>query len=180
MLMMNKLLAALVAFMVLALLGSWVGSVLGLPVNNLFSDEGIRWMLLRGGSSLSGKPMAFGLLFCIAWGTCPHWTDRPALLRMAFYLAWLWAFILLFALWPSSPLRGLGGQVFPSPFSHSLPVLILLSVAGVNASLHPSQAAKLLTSGLRRYAIHIVFALLLGFLYDEIRYILCTSITWQN
>lgn len=178
--MTSKLLAIVFAFMLLAALGSWVASVLGFSVNNLLSDEGLRWLLQHGGSSLSGKPMTLGLLLCIAWGSCPHWTNRPALFRMALHLAWLWAGILLFALWPSSPLRGLGGQVFPSPFSHSLPALLCLSIVGVNACLQPSQAGQLLTRGLRRYAIYIIFALLLGFLYDEIRYILCTSITLQS
>ncbi len=167
----DRLLASGVAIAIVIALASWLFSALGYPVNNLFSAEGLRWCLRHGFSALPGEWLCIFVLACMAAGSLPSLTDRSALRKTAPSLALLWCLILAFVLWPSSPLRGVSGGLYPSPFVHALPALLCLSVLAVGIIREPHQASALLVRGIRKYAILIVFYLMVSFIVGEMRFL---------
>ncbi len=169
--MTNRLLALTVIAEFLVAVASWLFSALDYPINNLLSDEGLRWLLRHGFSStLSGYFGTF-VLACVAVGALPRWADRAAWRRAGLYLLLLWLLLLAFVLWSGSPLRGVGGGFFPSPFARALPVLLCLSVIVAGVAVDVRSAGDLLVRGIRRYSILIVFYLLLSFLVSELTFL---------
>ncbi len=171
----NSLSQFLLAFVVvvefLVAVASWLFSVLGYHVNNLFSDEGLRWLLCNGFSSFPARYFTTFVLACIAVGVLPRWADKVAWRRMCLYLLLLWLLILAFVLWPDSPVRGVNGGFFPSPFARALPVMLCLSVIVVGLCSNGESAADLLVRGIRKCSILIVFYLLLTFLVSELTFL---------
>ncbi len=169
--MTNKLIALVVALEFLLAVASWLFSALGYPVSNLLSDEGLRWSLRYGFSALPVEYLATLIMACIAVGVLPKWQDKAALRKMTVWLALLWIVTLAFAAWPSSPLRGVSGGLYPSPFVSALPTLVCLSVIVVCVAMNIRSAGDMLVYGIRKYAVIIFFYLLLSFLLSEIRYV---------
>ncbi len=165
--MTNRLLALVVIVELLVAIASWLFSVLGYPVNNLFSDEGLRWLLCYGFSSFPARYFTTFVLACVAVGVWPQWKDKVAVRRTCVYLVLLWLVIIAFVVWPDSPLRGVNGGFYPSPFARALPEMLCLSVIVVGLCTNGRSAADLLARGIRKYAIIIVFYLLLTFLVSE-------------
>ncbi|MCD7720698.1 MAG: hypothetical protein LUI09_00535 [Prevotellaceae bacterium] len=165
--MTNRLLLTSLILAVLVAVASWLFSTLGYPVGNLFSQEGLRWCLLHGFSALPARWFCTFVLACIAVGCL----ERKRLRRMGVYLALVWLLMLAFVLWSGSPLRGVSGGLYPSPFVHALPLLLCLSVIVVSLAMSPSSASELLVRGIRRYAILIVFYLIISFIVGEVRFL---------
>ncbi len=159
------LLAALLA------VASWIASAMGMAVNNLFSGQGLRWLLLHG---LQDGAMAYWphfILFMFVSGSYPvNWnreTCRRYLLRLLPVLA---CFVLL-AFWVDSPLRGIGGGLFPSPLGHAGFVVMCLCLLGINLSLHSQPTMTVLVNALKKMAVMIILYPIFAFLYNEITYI---------
>ncbi len=169
--MTNRLLAFVVVVEFLVAIASWLFAVLGYPVNNLFSDEGLRWLACYGFSSFLARYFTTFVLACMAVGVLPSWKDRVAVRRTAIYLVLLWVVILAYVAWPDSPLRGVNGGFYPSPFARALPETLCLSVIIVGLFTNGRPVADLLVHGIRRYAILIVFYLLLILLVSELTFL---------
>ncbi len=169
--MTNRLLFLVLLVEFLVAVASWLFSALGYPICNLFSDEGLRWLLRYGFTSFPARYFCTFVLACMAIGTLPKWADWAAWRKMLVLLTLLWLLLLAFVLWQDSPLRGVNGGFYPSPFVSALPVLLCLSVIVVNVAMNVGSAADLLVRGIRRYAILLVFYLLLSFLVSEITFL---------
>ncbi len=167
----NKLFLLCLAFCVIVPLVSWLLSALGYPVGNLISAEGLRWLLRHGPETLLFRLFPLFVLVCIALGSLEFMSFREMWYRFAVSLCVIWVVLLAFVLWSGSPLRGVDGGLYPSPFVHVLPQLICLSVTASALFVTPERILPVLVDCLRRYAILIIFYLVVCCLYSEIVYV---------
>ncbi|MCD8302262.1 MAG: hypothetical protein LUC44_04500 [Prevotellaceae bacterium] len=167
----NKLFILCLAFCVIVPLVSWLLSALGYSVGNLISAEGLRWLLHHGHETLLFRLFPLFVLACIALDSLLLMFCRKYWLKFAVSLCVIWVVLLAFVLWSESPLRGVDGGLCPSPFVHALPQLICLSVIASSLLATPQWILPALVESLRRYAVLIVFYLVICCLYSEIVYV---------
>lgn len=167
---------------------SWIGHVLGWPVRNLFSDEGIRWFYTHLHESFTTPLFAVVLpvaLLCGAVERSGLWrllqnfcrgTGRDGMTyrqRMALRIAGVFVVlyfvpVLVLVLSPQAVLLNAEGHICPSPFSAGI---LPVAVAGVQAaamiyaalSNHlrgMGEVCSVLYFGLQRYAVWIFLTML--------------------
>lgn len=104
-------------------MATWIASVLGTPVANLFTEEALRWVFRESASLFISKPFAFLLLILILLGTLSTsgilLEFRARCHRKALYatLCFLGAYLLLLVLpilLNYNPLLSIKGTLFPS------------------------------------------------------------------
>ena len=157
---------------VLIALLSCILSIVGLPVNNLLSAEGLRWLLVHGVQDGAFRYLPAVVLAIIALGTIPLRRTRVSTFQLFLRYALLLAFWIFMVWWKDSPLRGISGGLWPSPLSHSWFAILCLSLTAVNLSFAWSRVGQALADGVRRYAMALAAFLVGAFLYNEIMYIL--------
>lgn len=170
--MTNRFFQISLILAVLVALLSCILSIVGLPVNNLLSAEGLRWLLVHGIQDGAFRYLPPVVLAVIALGTIPMGRARVSTFQLILRYALLLAFWVFMAWWKDSPLRGISGALWPSPLSHSWFAIICLSLTAVNLSFVWNRVGQALADGLRKYALALVAFLVLAFLYNEIMYIL--------
>ncbi|MDE6159931.1 MAG: hypothetical protein K2F69_07625 [Bacteroidaceae bacterium] len=164
---------AIVLALLLALL-SCIAFIMGLPVNNLLSAEGFRWLLVHGVQDGAFRYLPAAVLAAIALGTVPLRRTRHSTFQLFLRYALLLGFWIFMGLWKNSPLRGISGGLWPSPLSHSWFAILCLSLTAVNLSFAWNRVGQALADGIRRYALALSAFLVLAFLYNELNYILWT------
>ncbi|MEE1223192.1 MAG: hypothetical protein UHL07_06670 [Bacteroidaceae bacterium] len=170
--MINRIFQIALIGAVLAALLSCILSIVGLPVNNLLSAEGLRWLLVHGVQDGAFRYLPEVVLAVIALGTIPLRRTRVSAFRLFLRYALLLAFWIFMVWWKDSPLRGISGGLWPSPLSHSWFAILCLSLTAVNLSFAWSRVGQALADGVRRYAMALAAFLVGAFLYNEIMYIL--------
>lgn len=157
---------------VLVALLSCILSIIGLPVNNMLSAEGLRWLLVHGVQDGAFRYLPSVVLAIVALGTIPLRHTRVSTFRLILRYALLLAFWVFMVWWKDSPLRGISGGLWPSPLSHSWFAVLCLSLTAVNLSFAWNRVGQALADGVRKYALALVAFLVLAFLYNEITYVL--------
>lgn len=184
---------------------SWIGSAIGYPMRNLFSDEGLRWFyahlhesfttpvlavalpaaLLCGAVSRSGLGRVLADI-CQLRGKRPRITYRQktALGIAGIFFTVYFSTVLLCVLTPHAILLGATGRIYPSPFAYGiLPVTALgvqftsMIYANLSNHLHgPDEILSVLYWGIRHYAVWIFITLLAAQLIHTIIYIFNLSV----
>ena len=170
--MINRLFQIVLILTVLVALLSCILSIAGLPVNNLLSAEGLRWLLVHGVQDGAFRYLPAVVLAIVALGTIPLGRTRVSAFQLFLRYALLLAFWVFMAWWKDSPLRGISGGLWPSPLSHSWFAIICLSLTAVNLSFAWSRVGQVLADGVSKYAMALVAFLVGAFLYNEIMYVL--------
>lgn len=170
--MTNRFFQIALILTVLVALLSCIASIVGLPVNNILSAEGLRWLLVHGVQDGAFRYLPEVVLAILALGTIPLRRTRVSTFLLFLRYALLLAFWVFMAWWKDSPLRGISGGLWPSPLSHSWFAILCLSLTAVNVSFAWNRVGQALADGVRRYAMVLVAFLVLAFLYNEITYIL--------
>lgn len=170
---------------------SWVLSMLGLPCNNLLTDDGFRWFFLRSTSMLMPWWMFHLLSFLVALGCVQYshlpqyrWHRHTIRQQQGFHTAMLVLSLLVIlmlwlVLWPGSPLLSITGGLKHSPFIHGLPIMLALTViltsltyGFVSGVLRQWESIPLsLSYGLRQHATWIVDAIFLSLLIQLLGYV---------
>lgn len=173
---------------------SWLAHAAGYSVNSLLSGEGMRKLFLReNGTNCMADGMRGLLLLLLALGAwqysglgeaCARWRtltlrQRRALLSAGTVLAVGCALCVLSPLFPGFPLLSITGQLFPSPFSQGLPVMLVLVVMGAAAvygsvSKHLcgwAQGLRLTYIGIRLHAVWLFDYLMLRLLLVGMKYV---------
>ncbi len=150
---------------------SWIGSLAGLAVSNLISADGLRWLLVQGlqGGALRWLPHVVVGAMALGGFSAAEWKVQPQ--RVVVLLLLAVVVLSLAVMLPESPLRGIGGGLWPSPFSHSWWLVLCLLVMTMNVVLSKRSAMEVVSTGLGKYARLIVLFLIFAFLYNEITYI---------
>lgn len=174
----------------LLMMGSWLLSA-AFPVDgihSLLSSEGLRWFLGHYATLIGSPWMAWLLLLSIAYGCLRHsgllrpgksYRERSALYITILLAALLIAVVLLLTIIPHAVLLSATGELWPSPFSHSLVPLIAFSilllgicygmVSGTLENLTAIYNAML--DGIRRAAPFFIFYILIAQIYESLKYI---------
>lgn len=142
-------------------------------------DELLRYLWLHGTERAASELLIYAILFLMAMGSVIR--SRMLVLRdtdglvAAIVVAVISNLLLLFsALMPSSPLLGVTGKVFPSPWSHGLfqslciEIIIVSFVFGiVSGSLRSwREVLDLITYGIARWPWVILLAMAFSFFTD--------------
>lgn len=168
---------------------SWLASVVGLPVRSMLSDEGVRWLFMHGMEGAFAFPalhvlMAVPPTCTISWviaehgqATGPTSRRRSALLSGLSVLLVGFVILVILALWPQSPLLGLSGGLFPSPFLRGLyaGLCCLFTLCGVIYAMVLKPSARLsmvVTHRMQQIAPWAISALMLNFMWNMIQFIL--------
>lgn len=199
------LLAGLSVLCIAAAPLSWMGSVMGYPVRNLFSEEGIRWFYAHLRESFTTPLLAYVIPTALLFGALSRsglgtllsemcrtgegrrritYRQRTALLTAAVFLAVCVAASLVLILSPQAVLLGASGGIFPSPFVCGvLPVatLCILAAAMIYAHLsnHLHGTAEVLSVmywGIRQHAVWVFITILTAQLYHSVIYIFTLSV----
>ena len=166
---------------------SWILAALGLPVDNMLSDDGLRWFFLHMPEPIMNYYVMVIILSLSALG-CMQYVrfgeeDRSSRLNLAvcFGLAFLIDVLLLLAAFhPRSPLISLTGRLVPSPLLHGLPFILCIGIILVafvwglltrQLTSHTSYR-QFLSEGFRRYGSLMVAAMLVSFIWYCIRYVM--------
>ncbi|MCF0198167.1 MAG: hypothetical protein HUK02_02440 [Bacteroidaceae bacterium] len=144
---------------------SWLLYALGLPVNNLLSDEGVRWLLLHGGDVYDGGLMVELLLLALAAGL------MRVNARLVVSLVVIGGFLIGLALIPGSPLVSVTGSLWPSPVSHAAPALFAISVIAVCLVMDHRMIERRLTVLFSRLGFWLIFLIICAFAWHEITYL---------
>ena len=183
------MLLLLVAEAVLILL-SWILSAMRVEgVRSLLSGEGVRWFFGHFTTMVGSPWLACLVLLLVAFGCLqksglfsrPHtsYRDRLALrVTVVFLIIYVGVVLLLTAI-PHAVLLSSTGNLFPSPFSHSIvPILsfgvILISVSfGMVSGRFEtlSDVLDALSFGCRKGAPLFIFYILLIQLYESLRFV---------
>lgn len=170
----SLLIAVLLLLLFVTVLGSWAASVVGWQVENLLSEEGIRWTFRWWASPVLHNHTILMLSLLVAVGAlqgCGLHTVRHhpwSLLASLVALAIMSVPLYILTMRAEAPLQSVTGQMSSSPFLQGIVFALGLMVA-VAAMLYGllsgylrtwSACAALLHNGLRRYAPWIVVWLL--------------------
>lgn len=166
--------ALLLATILLAIVVSWICSVLGYPLHNVISAEGLRWLFTR---SLRDKHniLPSVILFLI---TLSLYMPRSKSGIIVGKLGWFPLLLLLFFL-PFSPLLGVTGGYFPSPLVRGIvPVfclcVILLALARAvmqGKITKPTEIITCLTDALLPHTHWVIVCAIMLFLFNLIDFI---------
>lgn len=166
---------------------SWILSALGLPVDNMLSDDGLRWFFLHMPEPFMNYYVVLFILSLSALASLQYVRfgeeerSSRVSLTVCFVLAFLIdALLLLAALHPRSPLISLTGRLFPSPLLHGLPFVLCFGIILVAFvwGLLTRQLTSLttyrlfLSEGFRRYGSLMVAAMLVSFICYCVRYVI--------
>lgn len=183
---------------------SWIGNVMGYPVRNLFSEEGIRWFYAHLQESFTTPLLAFVMPAVLLCGAVSRsglgsllsgmfrtgearqritYRQRTALLTACIFLAVCGVSSLLLILVPQAVLLGATGGIVPSPFIRGvLPVTTLciqvaaMAYAHLSNHLHgTAETLSVMYWGIRQYAAWIFIAILAAQLVHSVAYILDLS-----
>lgn len=131
----HGLIICLFCCLLFLMLGSWVLSILGLPLNNILSSEGLRWFFRLRFNPMEAQVIGFVLMTIISLGAITDsglWGDllllfnrnqRPLNMRqrralfavLILVIFSVFAFLLLIMA-PSAILLSVTGHLWPSPF----------------------------------------------------------------
>lgn len=178
---------------------SWLLSVVGEPVRNLLSPEGIRWIFSNASSGFMNEPFSYFLQFVLmigafrasglthALGSLLRWPGCIAATyrqRRALFFSGVIALvyvgiILLLVFLPHAVLLSATGNLFPSPFSEGLVwatttgvMLIALVYGTMSNTLRTFQEViHVFYAGLEYYAVWIVVAILAAEFYAALDYV---------
>ncbi len=180
----HRLLATLALTALLLPCLTWMLSAFGFPVRSLFDEDGWRWLFLHATKEFFSYVVQVCLLGSMACGSL-HYVgffsrghSMPAV-WMSFGVVLVCVAALCFAATSShSPLLGVTGHLFPSPFLYGLPAALSLTVmlASLTYGLLTMRIRRLrdvsffLIHGIRRYAGFLMAVMLLSFLYSCIKY----------
>lgn len=144
-------------------------------------DDIIRDIWLRGAESIASVWLVYCIIFLSAVGSIVYsrlyeFKDRDAVLAAILVALTFIAGIVLTAIIPTSPLLGVTGTLFPSPWSHGLfPVICLLfitvSVAYglVSGTVHSlSDAVHIICYGISRWSWVIIAVMIVTFIFSVI------------
>ncbi len=142
---------ALLLALALVALVSWIGSIYGLPVNSLFSGDGIRWWVVNFIPNVSAAPfehiivglMSLSVLkesgFLHAFGRNASLKCKRALSLSVLVLVLLCLTLAVMTLLPGAVLRNSFGSLTDSPFTSGLfgevcaIVLVVSNVYGLSS-----------------------------------------------
>lgn len=179
---------------------SWIGSTMGYPLQNIFSDEGIRWFYAHLNESLTTPLLAFVFPVTMLCGAVARsglgrllkdlcrirgervritYRQKTALGISATFFTVYFATALLCVLTPHAVLLSATGHIYPSPFAHGiLPVTALgvqlTAMIYANLSNHLHGLGEILSVvywGIQRYAVWIFITLLTAQLIHTVMYI---------
>ncbi len=194
------LLSLLVVMCVVTPPFAWIGNVMGYPVRNLFSEEGIRWVYAHMQDSFTTSLLALVFPVVLLCGAVSRsglgtlltglyrrggrryritYRQKTALLTAGIFLAVCGAASLLLILSPQAILLGVTGEIFPSPFIYGILPVTTLCVQGASMiyahlSNHLHGTAEMLSVmywGIRQYAAWIFIAILAAQFFHSVVYI---------
>lgn len=174
----------------LLMLGSWLLSA-AFPVSgihSLLSSEGLRWFLGHYATLIGGPWIAWLLLLSIAHGCLRHsgllhpgkgYRERRALYITVLLAVLFAAVVLLLTIIPHAVLLSATGNLWPSPFSHSLVpsiafgiLLLGICYGMVSGTLDTLTAIyNAMLDGIRSAAPLFLFYILIIQIYESLRYI---------
>ncbi len=187
-----RLALALMGCQLLLMFASWLYSA-AIPtsgVHSLLSGEGLRWFMGHYAYVLSTPLLIWLLLLGIAYGAFMHsgllrrrfngYRERRALWISLAFLACYVAFVLLCTIVPHAVLLSASGNLWPSPFSHSLMPVIAFGITafsvvyGIIAGCYKTLADVYdsLLYGIREFAPLLLFYVLLTQFYYSICFVL--------
>lgn len=178
---------------------SWLLSVIGEPVRNLLSTEGIRWVfsnasvnflieefsyclqgvLMLGALKASGLNRALGALVRWPGGTVITYRQRRALIFSGIVALIYICVVLLLILLPHAILLSATGRIYPSPFTEGLVSAMTIGIMLV-ALIYGTMSNTLRTffdvthimyAGLEYYGIWIIAAIMLAEFYAALQYV---------
>lgn len=176
---------ALLAVLVLVVLGSWGAASLGFRVESLLSDEALRWSFRQTGvatNALRGQLLLMSVVVAGAFWRSGFFAggrrSSSACKAAAATLFVGLALVALLALLPASPLRSATGDLWPSPFLlgflRAVAVVLLLSAAvygGVSGRLRSwTDFVSLLYAGFQRFAPWLIVWFLSEMVVNLIRF----------
>lgn len=142
-------------------------------------DEFLRYLWLHGTERAASEFLVFVILLLVAVGSiirCRLFVVRnlDGLVAATVVALVCNSLLLLSAIMPSSPLLGVTGKVFPSPWSHGLfqslcfeCMLVSLVFGLVSGTLSsPRHILELVTYGIARWPWVILLAMLVSFLIN--------------
>lgn len=178
---------------------SWLLSVVGEPVRNLLSSEGIRWLfshasmnflkvefsyflqiiLILGALKWSGLARAVGAL--LHWPGCVtvSYRQRRALVFSAMVVLVYVCIMLLLTLLPHAVLLSAAGNLYPSPFSEGFisavttGVMLTAIIYGTMSNTLRTfrEVTRILYAGFEYYGVWVVAAMMTAEFYAAIRYV---------
>lgn len=116
---------------------SWLVWSFGVPVESLFSEEGLRWLFVRSISTSFNENLFFCVLVCTALGVWQRVLAHPTIgvvRRRAIRITLLVALLMgatasLAAFHPDSPLLSINGTLANSPFTRGfLPAFLVSAI----------------------------------------------------
>ena len=139
-------------------------------------DELLRYLWLHGTERAASELLVYVILFVVATGSVIRSRllvvrDMDGLMAAAVVAVISNVLILLSALIPSSPLLGVTGRLFPSPWSHGLfqslcieCILVSFVFGIVSGTLHSLRdMLELITYGIARWPWAILLAMAVSF-----------------
>lgn len=178
---------------------SWLLSVVGEPVRNLLSPEGIRWIFSNASISFLNEEFSYCLQFVLiagafrasgltrALGSLLHWPgcvsatyrQRRALVFCGVGALVYVGILFLLVFLPHAVLLSATGYLFPSPFSEGLVwatttggMMIALVYGTMSNTLRTFQEViHIFYAGLEYYAVWVVVALLAAEFYAALNYV---------
>lgn len=197
--------AALILSVVLVLLIltaplSWIGSAMGYPLYNLFSEEGVRWFYAHMHERFTTSLLAVVFPVVLICGSLIRsglgqllkdicrikgrrtritYRQKTALMIAGIFFAVYFIIMLLLVLLPQAVLLSATGHIWPSPFAYGiLPVSALgiqitaMIYANLSNHLHGlSETLSVMYWGIQRYAIWIFITLMVAQVIHSIIYI---------
>ncbi|MBR4160531.1 MAG: AbgT family transporter [Bacteroidaceae bacterium] len=143
-------------------------------------DEFLRFLWLHGTERASSELLIYAILLLMAIGSVIYskilvLRDQDGLMAAMVMLLICSSLLLFSALWPNSPLIGVTGKVFPSPWSYGLfqSLCILCVVVSfvfgiVAGTLHSAKdVLQFLTYGISRWPWLILLAMLASLIFNE-------------
>jgi len=166
---------------------SWFLAAIGLPVNSLLSDDGLRWLFIQMPYLIINYPVAlvicafsaFACLEYVNWGEDFSANRMPVLVSLAVAL-FIDVLLLLGAFHPHSPLISLAGRLISSPFLHGLPFILCFGVVLVayvygiltRQIIQMTSFRDFICAGFHRYGAWMILSMLVSFIYYCLIYII--------
>lgn len=142
-------------------------------------DEFLRFLWLHGTERASSELLIYVILLLMAIGSVIYskilvLRDQDGLMAAVVMLLICISLLLFTAFWPNSPLIGVTGKVFPSPWSYGLfqslcivCVVVSFVFGIVSGTLHSARdVLQLLTYGISRWSWLILLAMIVSLVFD--------------